>query len=221
MAFDGPYPSHSDSMERVIFNALLSPSHDDMDDVMSTSASSTRQNFKFTLPFRNWFRSSHLVRRIRSFREHPDASTLASSSSLSLTSIAADEILVQLPEGTSCTSKLIKSIQDMDRCFTRSAVEEMDSDTTETTCMRRCGSLTGTTTTTPNACRVPHIPAGGVNRTRSARATRRRRALKIKERYLEVNDGVWDTVGGILIPNAWPVGRVKTAIKKPKMARKT
>ncbi|KAK6542910.1 hypothetical protein TWF694_006849 [Orbilia ellipsospora] len=226
MAFDGPYPSHSDSMEKVIFNALLSPNYEDADDVVST-APSTKRVFKLPLPFRSWFRSHPLLRRLKSFGLQSDVASVASCSSVSLPSIAADEILNQLPEGNSSISKLAKSIQDIDKCFTRSAADDTDSDATETTCISQLGSLKGSFGSSRAVEIMPtrfpgthQVPGSGIKRHKYDFKSRRKRASKIRERYLEVNDGIWDTVAEIFIPNAWPIARIKTAIKRPMVGAK-
>ncbi|KAF3914091.1 hypothetical protein AA313_de0204748 [Arthrobotrys entomopaga] len=185
-------------------------------------APSTKRIFKFSVPFRSWFRSHPLLRRLRSFGLQSDVASVASSSSVSLPSIAADEILSQLPDGNSSISKLAISIREIDKCFTRSAADDTDSDATETTCMSQCGSLKGAFGSSraveimPNKFAGTHqVPVLGEKRHKYDSKMRQKRASKVRERYLEVNDGIWDTVAEIFIPNAWPIGRIKTAIKRP------
>ncbi|KAK6535021.1 hypothetical protein TWF281_006319 [Arthrobotrys megalospora] len=229
MVFDGPYPSYSDSMERVIHDALSSPNHEDLDDILSASPSVHKSNFKFPRYIRTWLRSQPILKRLRSFKNQPENASIASCSSVSLLSTAADDILGRLPEGGSSIGKLVQSIQNMEKCFTPSAAEDTDS-ATETSCMSPCGSLLGspgsggaqeirnTPVRFPGAVRRLGSGMKGYSKSRD----REKKASKLKERYLEVHDGIWDSAAGVFIPNAWPAPgfAAKTAISKPKISRK-
>ncbi|KAK6362334.1 hypothetical protein TWF730_006029 [Orbilia blumenaviensis] len=230
MAFDGPYPTHSDSMERVIHNALFPPDYEDLDDILSASASIHKVNFKFPHYIRTWLRSRPILRRLRSFKNQAENRSVTSSSSLSLLSGTADNILDRLPQGDSTAGRLIQSIQNAERCFAPLAADGDDS-TNETACTNPCGSsISSPGHEVTQSARVPSTKSPyrirglsmGIGM-HSRRRYREKIALRFKERYLEVHDGVWDSVTGSFIPNAWPAPGfgVKTAISKSRISRRT
>ncbi|KAK6349429.1 hypothetical protein TWF696_005713 [Orbilia brochopaga] len=231
MAFDGPYPSHSCSMEQVILNALSCPIHEDLIVDVASSNRSPRKPMKTRFPqyLCGWIRSSPVLRRIRSLRRQSDTPSISNCSSISMPSTAVNEIFTQLPEGNGSMGQLAKSIHNMDKRVTRSvATDSTDSRSlTEVSCMSRCGSLrtpfgcgyAEPSTVDVQAVAIGFSPARGVRGYRSVAGagTREKRAVKVKKRYLECPDGIWDTVDGVFIPNAWPVGRLKTTVKNPRV----
>ncbi|KAK6521873.1 hypothetical protein TWF506_002076 [Arthrobotrys conoides] len=226
MVFDGPYPSYSGSMERVINDALSSPSHEDVDDIVSASNSVHKIGFRFPRYIRTWLFSRPILRRLRSFRNQQESSSVDSSSSTSIQSTTADDILDRLPEGGTSIGNLVKSIQNMEKCLT--PVEGSDT-ATEITCMSPCGSLMSSTggegvqglrmTSVMFPGRVRGLSVG--REAYSSTGGREKKRMIFKKRYLEIHDGIWDSTGGTFIPNAWPLpgSGVKTAISKPKISR--
>ncbi|KAK6506640.1 hypothetical protein TWF481_005096 [Arthrobotrys musiformis] len=231
MFFDGPYPSYSGSMERVIHDALSSPNHEDVDgaDVLPASDSVHKSNFKFPRYIRAWLRSRPILKRLRSFGNQPENGSTISCSASSIPSSAADDILDRLPEGDSSIGELAHAIRNMENFST--TLEDSDS-ATETTCMSPCGSLMnspGVGIINTQNMRAPPARFPGAVRGRNAgmeicsrTGNREKKEVKPKKRYLEVHDGVWDSAVGAYIPNAWPAPGfgVKTAIRKPIVSRK-
>ncbi|EGX42928.1 hypothetical protein AOL_s00215g877 [Orbilia oligospora ATCC 24927] len=227
MVFDGPYPTYSGSMERVINDALSSPSHEDVDDILSTSTSIHRTSFKFPRYIRTWLFSRPILRRLRSFGIQQENGSVDSSSSISIQSVAGDDILDRLPEGGASIGKLVQSIQNMDKC--RTPLEASDT-ATEITCISPCGSLMSspggegvqniqmTSEMSPSGVRGLSVGMEIYSRT----GEREKKRMILKKRYLEIHDGIWDSAVGTFIPNAWPLpgSGVKTAISRPKVSRK-
>ncbi|KAF3937353.1 hypothetical protein ABW19_dt0204250 [Dactylella cylindrospora] len=101
----------------------------------------------------------------------------------------------------------------MEQCFARATDLDSDDEGPELSGLSRSvsmrSSVGGSGGTTANIS-----SDGGMRRFQSL-SNRSKRATQVKERYLEVNDGIWDTVEEVFIPNAWPVGNIKTVVKKP------
>ncbi|KAJ6265047.1 Syntaxin-1B [Drechslerella dactyloides] len=205
MAFDGPYPSHSRPMERVILNALSYPVHEDIIVLESVDKSSFSNSagkrivFGLHRHFFRWIRSRTIFRRLRSFRATSETSSISTCSSVSLPSAAAEEFLPQVPEGNRSVGQLERSIQNMDRCFiTSTATDSNDSGSlTDVSFMSPCGSLKSSfgcgNAEAAEILAINSTPSIRIYRSAAAGILpKEKRAAKVKEQYLEVSDGVWD-----------------------------
>ncbi|KAK6350420.1 hypothetical protein TWF718_003612 [Orbilia javanica] len=228
MIFDGPYPSYSGSMGRVIHDALSPPSHGDIDELLSVSPSIHKTSFKLSRYIGTWLRSRPILKRLRSFGNQPENRSIAFDSSISIPLIAVNKIIKGLPEGDSSNSNLVQSTQNVENCFKPSEGGDPE---TETTCMSPCtgSSINSRECMDAQGAQMPPVIFPGEVRGLEAKAMGMyprvgrhvERELRFKKRYLEIRDGVWDLAVGTFIPNAWPVDPgMKTTLSKPKVLRK-